>query len=183
MLAAAGRDYVTLIDTEQCSAGQGVVVLQTDDWLREHPNGSPQDIREEVERIRARTHMAFMPDDLRYLRAGGRLSNAAYLGASLLNIRPLCETIDGKITCTKRYHGGAPKVFLRMMRDYIENHHFCRDVLYLIQSHGLSAAFHDDAEAHARSCGFQKIVWLNTGGVVSVHSGPGAFGLVGLDKP
>lgn len=181
--AAAKRDYVTLIDTRICSAGLGAVVLQTDDWLREHPNASPEDIRKEAERIRARIHTVFMPDDLRYLRAGGRLSNAAYPGTNLLNIRPLCENIDGKITCTRRYRGSTPRVFLRMMREYIESHHFSRDVLYLAQSYGLSATFRDDAEACARSLGFRQIVWFDISSVVSVHTGPGAFELAGLDEP
>ena len=33
----------------------------------------------------AKAHMCFLPDNLEFLKAGGRVSNAAYMGAKILN--------------------------------------------------------------------------------------------------
>jgi len=60
---------------------------------------------DQVRRIR----MAFIPGDLDYLRAGGRLSNAAYLGATLLRIKPTVDIIDGRLVATKKRHGSMLK--------------------------------------------------------------------------
>lgn len=36
----------------------------------------------------ARANMCFTPANLEFLRAGGRVSNVAFLGASILNLHP-----------------------------------------------------------------------------------------------
>ncbi len=49
-----------------------------------------------------RTIMAFLPSDLTFLRAGGRLSNARYIGAQILKVKPCVEAIDGKLVAYRR---------------------------------------------------------------------------------
>ena len=57
-----------------------------------------------------KARFAFFPGDLEYLKAGGRVSNAAYLAATLLGLRPLIEILDGKLVGTKKYRGSSEKI-------------------------------------------------------------------------
>ena len=38
------------------------------------------------------------------------------------------------------------------------------------------------AEKAAYDCGVKTITWVKTGGVITTHGGPGAFGVVGFHK-
>ena len=51
----------------------------------------------------SRANMCFMPDNLEFLRAGGRVSNVAFLGAKLLNLHPVIEILDGLLMATKKW--------------------------------------------------------------------------------
>lgn len=124
--------------------------------------------------------MCFIPDQLEYLRAGGRVSNAAALCGKLLNIRPLIEFRNGYLVAAKKLRGKLNTIAPQLVRDYAERHHLERDELWLIWSPGFPEELRLPVEQSARSCGFQKISWVKTGGVITTHSGPGAFGVVGF---
>lgn len=181
-IAAEKYDGITLIDTKFCSAGQAAVVYHIADMLDRNPSITPEEIRAEVEAFQKRVHMLFIPGDLQYLKAGGRLSNAAYVGARLLNLQPMIETIDGKLVCTHKYRGSQHKVYLRMLKEYIASHKLVRNRFYLIESEGLSEALKREAEGIVAEAGFTNVEWIQTGGVVSVHCGPGSFGFVCIDE-
>ena len=55
-----------------------------------------------------------------------------------------------------------------------------RDELWLIWGPGFPDAVKAAAEKAAHSCGFQKVTWVKTGGVITTHGGPSAFGIVGF---
>ena len=46
----------------------------------------------------------------------------------------------------------------------------------------LARAIAQAVDAEAQSLGFKKVTWIPSGGVISTHSGPGAFGVVGFAK-
>ena len=54
--------------------------------------------------------------------------------------------------------------------------------LWLIQTPGLSEEIIKVAEQTAYDAGIKKVTWVPTGGVITCHGGPGAFGVVGLSK-
>ena len=110
VIAAEDRDYVTCIDTKQVSVGQCAVVVQVAEYLEQHPDATIEEAVAETEKWIDKARMCFMPDNLEFLRAGGRVSNAAYLGAMILNLHPCIEILDGKLTATKKYRGKIKKV-------------------------------------------------------------------------
>ena len=124
VLAAEERDYVTILDTKQVSAGQCNVVIAVAELLRQHPDWT----------------MCFMPENLEFLRAGGRVSNVAFLGAKLLNLHPVIEILDGKLVATKKYRGKMKKVAVQMLTEYAEKYNLERDC-GVITTHGGPAAF------------------------------------------
>ena len=54
--------------------------------------------------------------------------------------------------------------------------------IYLICSPGLAKEVQDAAEAAAYESGIKEVTWVKTGGVITCHGGPGAFGIAGFVK-
>ncbi len=98
-------DYVTSIDTKFASAGQGVIVVKMAELLEQYPQWGMEEAVAAANALIRRARMAFIPNDMEYLRAGGRVSNATALCGRLLSIHPLIEILDGYLTATKKLRG------------------------------------------------------------------------------
>ncbi len=182
LLAAEGRKGIVAVDTKSVSAGQSAIVLRIARLLREKPETTMEEAVKAVDELVARVHMGFFPGDLDYLRAGGRVSNAAYLGAKILGLHPLIEIEDGKLLSTKKYRGPMARVVKRLMQEYPDANGLERDELFLIYGEGLDEGLKQEVVEIAREQGFERISWVKTGCVIAAHSGPGAFGIVGFAK-
>lgn len=182
LLAAEGKEGITSIDTRHVSAGQAIVVLSMARYLETHPDCSLENAVQTVERLSRSCRMGFFPGDLAYLKAGGRVTNAAYLGAKLLTLNPLIEVRDGKLEATKKYRGRMDKVAHKLLEDFSKSQQLDRELLAFVYSSGLSEKIRTEMNKHAVQLGFQEILWIQTGCVVSTHSGPGAFGVCGFTE-
>ncbi|MGN1231811.1 MAG: DegV family protein [Anaerotignum sp.] len=182
VIAAEHRDYVTFLDTKQVSVGQGNIVITMAEILRENPDMTIGEATETAKNLISRAKMCFLPDDLEFLRAGGRVSNVAFLGARILSLHPCIEILDGKLIATKKYRGKMTKVAAQMVTEYAEKYDLDRGCLWFVYTIGLSDAVRESAEAAARECGFQKTRWIQANGVITTHGGPAAFGLAGFSK-
>lgn len=182
IVAAEGRDYVTMLDTKQVSVGQGAIVLTLAQLMESNPGMSLEQAVEQAQDLIQRGNMCFVPDNLAFLRAGGRVSNAAYLGSRILGIHPCIELLDGKLIATKKYRGKMTKVAVQLLQDYTEKYRLKRDCLWLVYTIGLSEEVHDKVEAAAKELGFAKTEWILAGGVITTHGGPAAFGLAGISE-
>ena len=180
VLAAEGRDYVTHIDTKHVSVGQAVVVLEAAKLLREHPEMDVGEAAAAVREICDRVQMCFVPRNLDYLRAGGRVSNVVALTGNLLNLHPCIEIIGGKLLAKKKYRGALTKLIPKLIGDFSEKHRLEKNVLYFIWSPGLEDTCKRMAEKYAAAHGFQQVIWMKTGCVITCHGGPGCFGIVGF---
>lgn len=182
-LAAEGRDRITMIDTKNVAAGQGAIVLHVAKTLRENPDMTMAEAVKVAENAIARVRMGFFPGDLDYLRAGGRVSNAAYLGATILGLHPLIEIQDGKLMSTKKYRGNMARVIGKLTDEYPAAQNFDTSMpVYLIFGDGLAQSIREDVENKLRAQGFAELSWVETGCVIGSHSGPGSFGIVGFAK-
>ena len=182
VIAAEGRDYVTAIDTKQVSAGQGAVVTKIASMIQQNPDLSLAEAVAAAEHWSKRAHMCFLPDNLEFLFAGGRVSNAAYVGSRILNLHPCIDVVDGKLVATKKYRGKMVKAAGQLIRDYTEQYDLDKEELWFIHSIGLSDEVKQSAEAVAKECGFRSFRWILAGGVITVHGGPAAFGIAGFSK-
>lgn len=175
--AAEGRDYVHMFDTRHVTIGQGFVVTQTARHLAENPDISVEELMAWSEELAGRVRMGFVPGDLGYLRAGGRLSNAAFVGATLLRIKPIIELLEGKLVATKKLRGNMEKAAIGLMDHMVLQGDYDTDVVYLLHSAGLPDAIQRAAEEHARELGFKSIRWYESHNVITSHCGPGSFAL------
>ena len=105
IIASEDREGIAIVDTKQVSAAQAAVVIAVAEYLAAHPETTLEQAAAKAVEIAKTVRMGFFPGDLDYLRAGGRVSNAAYLGAKLLSLNPLIEILDGKLLSTKKYRG------------------------------------------------------------------------------
>ncbi|MBR3795107.1 MAG: DegV family EDD domain-containing protein [Clostridia bacterium] len=181
VIASEERENIHFVDTKQVSAAQGAVVIAVAEYLKANPDATAEQAAAKAEGIAATVRMGFFPGDLDYLRAGGRVSNAAYLGAKLLSLHPLIEILDGKLMSTKKYRGNMAKVVSKLVSEYTENLDAEKPV-YLIYGAGLDEKIMRDAEQIVKDKGFAQYSWVQTGCVIAAHSGPGAFGIVGFAK-
>lgn len=175
--AAEGRDYVHMFDTRHVTIGQGFVVTQAARHLAENPAISVEELMAWSEELASRVRMGFVPGDLGYLRAGGRLSNAAFVGATLLRIKPIIELIEGKLVATKKLRGNMEKAAIGLMDHMALQGDYDTDVVYLLHSAGLPDSIQRAAEEHARELGFKSIRWYESHNVITSHCGPGSFAL------
>lgn len=181
-IAAEGRDYVTSLDTKAVAAGQCSIVLRMAQLLEEHLDWEMTQAVQAAEGLIRRSRMCFIPKDMKYLRAGGRVSNAVALCGDLLGIHPLIEIQDGHLVATKKLRGKLDKLVPRLVEEYTAKNDLCREELWLIRAPGLPENVQKTAECSAHHCGFQNVTWVNTGGVITTHGGPGAFGVVGFSQ-
>lgn len=181
-VAAVGRDYVTMIDTKQVSMGQAMIVVEMAKFLEANPDTSIEDAVTKANELISKAHMCFMPNNLEFLKAGGRVSNVAFLGSRLLSIHPCIELIDGKLVATKKYRGKMETVTKQMLEDYIKAYKLKKDSIWFIYTVGLDENIKNKLEEIAKEQGFKEINWLFAAGVITTHGGPSAFGLAGFNE-
>lgn len=182
VIASEDRDYVTCFDTKHVSVGQASVVVAMAQALREHPEMTVKEAVELAKDLSERTRMCFLPDNLEFLRAGGRVSNVACLGSRILSLHPCIELLDGRLMATKKYRGKMEKVATELIEEYTAKHDLERDCLWMVYTVGLSDAVRRSAEETAEACGFKQVRWIQAGGVITTHGGPAAFGIAGRAK-
>lgn len=176
-IAAEGRDYVTAIDTKSVTAAQALIVTNTAAYLEANPDATLAEVEEFAASQIDRARMAFIPGGLEFLRAGGRLSNGAYLGAQLLRIKPVIEILDGKLVATKKLRGSMEKAAEKLVDDLLNREPMDKERIAFIRNEGLSEDVRRMAEEKARAAGYREITWIETGSVIASHCGPGSFGI------
>lgn len=182
VIAGEGRDYIHFIDTKQVSVGISNIVIEMAKILEANPDMTVEEAVAKANELVAKANMCFMPDNLEFLRAGGRVSNVAYLGSRILNIHPTIEILDGKLIATKKYRGKMTKAAAQLVKDYAELYNLKRDHLWLVHTVGLTEDVRESIEAAVRECGFENHTWIQAAGVITTHGGPAAFGLAGFSK-
>ena len=182
LIAAQRSENFLALDTKCVAAGQAAVVLTIARLLREHPETTLEQAADAAKELIVRARMGFIPGDLDYLRAGGRVSNAAYLGAKILGIHPLIEIVDGKLISTRKYRGMMKRVVMQLTREFPAAQNLEKDALWLIYGAGLGEEVMRGVEELLHEQGYQNLTWVQTGCVIAAHSGPGSFGIVGFSK-
>jgi len=182
IIAAEGRDYVTSIDTKQVTAGQSMIVLNIAEYLEENPDSTVAEITVETNRLIDSIKTGFIPGSLTFLRAGGRVSNAQYLGAKMLNLKPLIEMINGELVSTKKYRGNIAKVAKNLFQEFVEKYQLKKERVAFIWSTGLDELVKKQITQLATGEGFKEILWIETGCVITTHGGAGCFGIAGFGE-
>ncbi len=174
---------VYVIDTLNVSGGCTAHMVSchhlVQKWLEEGRTDHAK-LAQECQELAKKAVCHFIPGTLEYLRAGGRVSNAKFLSATLLNLKPVIEIEDGKLVGRKKYRGSMGKIVDRFMDSFVQQYDLDRECIYLMYSKGLDEKVLDRMEQKARQLGFRNQEFVMTGCVISCHGGKGAMGIAGM---
>ncbi|SDB01627.1 DegV family protein [Eubacterium oxidoreducens] len=179
-LAAKEFENVTVVDSLSVTGGTASIAIRAAEIIKERPEIAVKDLVEELKDLVKRIKTTFLPTALEYLKAGGRVSNAQYLGATLLKIKPKIDIENGFLVAGKKYRGSMKAVALNYMEEFIKENKLSKKVIYLMSTVGLDSRILDMMTEKAKEMGFEKIRYTVCGCVISCHGGPGAIGLSGF---
>lgn len=180
-IAAEDVEEVYVVDTQNLSAGHGLLVLAAAEAAE--AGRSVAEILDLLDDLIPRVEISFILDRLDYMKKGGRCSAVAALGANLLKLHPCIEVVSGKMSVTKKFRGSPEKV----MRDYLKERLTGRtnvelDRILLIdtcEDDHLAAVGREFLQEDGR---FAEVVETKAGCTVFSHCGPGVLGLILLRK-
>ena len=89
------NNRVLALDTRAASLGEGLMVCRAS--LMREDGKTIDEIAAWVEQARQAVQQHFLVDDLQYLSRGGRISGASALVGTMLQIKPIMKSDDGKI--------------------------------------------------------------------------------------
>lgn len=181
IIAAEKFDDLFLIDALNVTGGLAAIVMYAVTMLEKEPTIEPACLIKKIEAMIPKSRLAFIPGSLDFLRAGGRVSNIAYLGGALLKIKPCIELVEGKLVSTKKYRGKMSIVTEKLMQDYLNQYNIDREQLYLIYSIGLDESIKQRMDEMVIEAGFKNVKWIQAGAMISTHAGSGGFGIAGLE--
>ncbi len=180
-IAAEDFDNVKVVDSQNLSTGQGLVVLKACELALKCDN--LEELQQQVQEFTSRVEASFLLDQLAYMVKGGRCSSAAALGANLLNLKPCIEVRNGKMTVVKKYRGNYAKCLASYVKERLADRddldHTTLFITHTPISEACENAVKDALETYAD---FENIYWTDAGCTVSCHCGPGTLGILFVRK-
>lgn len=180
-IAAEEFENVRVIDSQNLSTGQGLVVLEAVRLAKEMEDLDT--LAEALRTFTGRVEASFLVDKLDYLVKGGRCSAATALGANLLNLKPCIEVKDGKMVVVKKYRGNYAKCLANYVKDRLaDREDLTRDTLFVTQTVVSDDCYHAVMDAVNTYGQFQATYETVAGCTVSCHCGPGTLGVLFVRK-
>ena len=179
-LAASELEGVYVIDGQNLSTGQGLVVIEVAKRVAE---GMPApQIVEEVEALRTKCHASFILENLEFLHKGGRCSAGAVRGANILKLKPqiLVDNTSGKMDAAKKYRGSFSKALAEYVADQLKDRtDVATDRIFITHSGMTDPSIIDQAVALVKE--YQnpdEICVTRASCTISSHCGPNTIGVL-----
>ena len=176
---ALNMKNVYICDSEVTTFAEGALIVEIVKYIKRN-NPSPEEVIEELERLKKRVRLIAVVSDLKYLKQGGRISGAVAALGTVLNMKPGITIEDGKVANRAKKRGEQANLYI--VDDVVKN----RDKNYPIYF-GYSAD-KSKIENFVKKYKSQlevdpdKIEYYGIGCVVGTHVGPGVFGMVYFAK-
>lgn len=180
-LAAEEFDNVRVIDSQNLSTGQGLVVLKACELAQTCTDLN--DLKAQLDAFTPKVEASFLLDQLKYMVKGGRCSSAAALGANLLNLKPCIEVKDGKMSVVKKYRGNYAKCLASYVKDRLYNRDdIDKNTLFVTRTPVTDDCLQAVKAAVDACDDFENTYWTEAGCTVSCHCGPGTLGVLFVRK-
>lgn len=174
---APGRVYP--IDSFSLSTGIALQVIDAGDMIAA---GLPAgEIAEKLKANRPNIHASFILDTLDFMRAGGRCSTVAAVGANLLSLKPCIEVdnSDGSMHVGKKYRGTLQKVLASYVRDKLGQYsNIKRDHIFITYSSIAPEMEQAVREAIRSTMEFREIHSTKASCTIASHCGPNTLGIL-----
>lgn len=182
LIASDGHKQIYHIDSKNVSIGQAYIVAKAAELIENNPDIPTEDLITLIEEIAKNNKFWFIPGNLKFLRAGGRVSNIKSIIATLLHIKPLLELVDGKMVATKNYRGTMAKVALKVIDDFFDRNTIDMETIFIGHTHTIDPELKENMIKLVKQHGVKNVVWFKAGAVITSHAGPGGFGIAGTAK-
>ena len=175
IMAQYGDCKIAVVDSLCASAGYGLLVKLLVD--KKNAGADIDELADYAENTKMNVMHWFTVDDLKYLKAGGRISATTALVGGMLNIKPVMKVDEnGKLVSVTKARGR--KAALKVMADMYEQTAIDKKDGIVYISHGDCI---EDANMLAQmlneSCGATVQLTTYVGPVIGSHSGPGTLAL------
>lgn len=178
--AAAELGNVYPVDSCNLSTGTAHIVIEAAKLI-EQGMEAPE-IAEKLKELTKKVHSSFVVDKLDYLRAGGRCSTLAMLGANLLRIKPsiyVDNNKDGSMTVGKKYRGKLENVLLQYVDEQLSAYENIRKDKIFITHGGIGEEYIKIVYDHLKSRDYFENIYVTTAScTISSHCGPGTLGIL-----
>ena len=180
-LAAEDIANVRVVDSQNLSTGQGLVVLKAVELAQTCTDLDA--LHSQLTAFTEKVEASFVLDQLKYMVKGGRCSSAAALGANLLNLKPCIEVKDGKMSVVKKYRGSYVKCLTSYASDRLANREDIDDQRIFITHTPVSDEQLEAVKDTVAQLGnFRETLVTDAGCTVSCHCGPGTLGVLFVRK-
>lgn len=183
LIAAKELGHIYPIDSCNLSSGMGLLVLEAANMVEQGLDVLK--INENTKNIVSKVHSSFVIDTLKFLRAGGRCSSLASIGANIFKIKPCLEVDnhDGSIHVAKKYRGDLSKVLTTYTNDILLNYkNIKEDKIFIVHS-GIPNEFIDTIYNKVKSLNYFENIYIATACcTISAHCGPNTLGIMYISK-
>ncbi len=172
-----GMKNVFIEESQAATVAQGALIVELAKFCQKE--NDVEKIKKEFYRLRDKVKLFAIINDLKYLKASGRLSGASAAIGGMLNIKPIVSLVDGKVMNIAKCMGTpkAESFILNSIKNLDENR-----PLYLI---------HSDLEEKAKELyeknklkfnDKQEVKVQEISYVVGTHVGAGCYGVVYFER-
>lgn len=180
-LAAQGFDNVFVVDSENLSSGQGLLVMEAVRLAEAGQSG--EDIARALRELAPKVEASFLVGRLDYLYKGGRCSAVAALGANLLGLKPCIEVSGGKMGVCKKYRGSFESAVRQYVRERLEGREDIRPALaFVTHPAAPESVVRAALDTAAQYGSFDRVLETHAGCTVSCHCGPHTLGILFVRK-
>ena len=167
------------INSCNLSSGSGHLVIET--AKRIEKGMTAPEIAEEIKALVPKCHTSFVIDKLDYLRAGGRCSTLAMLGANLLQLKPSIEVNnnDGSMTVGKKYRGKLENVLIQYVHEQLDKYENIRNDKIFITHAGIGEKYVEIVKNELDKLHYFTEIFIERAScTISSHCGPGTLGIL-----
>lgn len=180
LAAARVLGNVYPVDSCSLSTGSGLLVIEAAQRIKKRTQ-TAQEIARQVQSLTSKSHASFIVDKLDYLRAGGRCSAVAVLGANLLGIKPCIEVnnSDGSMAVGKKYRGKLERVLSNYVDEKLEQYSSIKKDRIFITHAGIDKIYQQHVYDILSSKNYFDEIHITTAGcTISSHCGPNTLGIL-----
>lgn len=168
---------ITIIDGKSFSYAYGYWVMEAAKMLKD--GASKEEVISFIEEGISKTDVRFVVDTLDYLKKGGRISGAAKLFATVLDIKPILTIQDGLVMTVDKVRG-LKNAISKSADTAIEE---SANLDKIVVVHGNDTEkLNLTIDTIKSKADFKEIVTGVVGPTVGSHTGPGVIGIIYFKK-
>ncbi len=169
-----GSDNIIVIDSLGYSIGMGIMAVEAATMARE--GASLKEIRNRMLYMKDRMQYIFGVDTLEYLKKGGRLSPVKATIATVMNIKPILQVLDGEIEILDKVRG-RKKVLSRLLEVVQERGNDIEDQTMAVVHSECPEEAARMKEMLLERYNPKDVIIAQIGCVIGTHTGPGTIGV------